>query len=304
VRQLGAQSAAYRPIRYTEKALVLCPFGRDYADNNWKLYLGVDLAVELRQHARNADPPEDAQPRVERLLDARTPRLVAQTLFNAIRLTDLCIIDWTFLRPNVMYEAGVRVACNALGAVHIIDATAPETSLPRHVEQLMRLFDPLEYRCEPNGVPYDELIRRFDESIRGYGERRYGFVFEAVGRSIESRSQTVALPLVDELVRDANILSSVDEESAGVSPVLFHEVNKELVNAARDAAAERRLAAWLYLSQRFTAEQVARDARLLEHFELLKSQVRRWARKAGRADLVASIKAFEQAVAANSQSGA
>jgi Caspase domain len=305
VRQLGVQSAAYRPIRYTEKALVLCPFGPEYSGNNWRLFLGVDLQVELRQHARRADPPEDVHPRVERLLDVDTPRLVAETLFNAIRLTDLCIIDWTFLRPNVMFEAGIRLATNALGAVHIIEATTMQGSpLPDHVEGLIRLFGPLVYRCETYGIPYDEMFRRFEESIRNYGDGRYGFVFEAVGKSIQLRSQSLALPVVDELLRNANIFSSDDEESAGVSPVLFHEVNRELVVAARDAAAERRLAAWLYLSQRFTAEQVAGDPRLSEQFRLLKSQVRRWARNAGRSDLIASIKAFEQAVAAKVQSGA
>jgi hypothetical protein len=304
VRQLGVQSAAYRPIRYTDKALVLCPFGPEYRDNNWKLYLGLDLPVELRQHARKADPPEDVHPRVERLLDVDTPRLVAETLFNAIRLTDLCIVDWTFLRPNVMFEAGVRLATNALGAVHIIEARTPGSLPPPHVERLMCLFDPVVYHCEPDGIPYDEMIRRFEGSIGDYGEGRYGFVFEAVGKSIELRSQTQALPVVDELLRNANILSSDDEESGGVSPVLFHEVNRELAVAARDAAAERRFAAWLYLSQRFTAEQVADDTRLLEQFRLLKSQVRRWARNTGRTDLIASIKVFEQAVGAKLQSGA
>ena len=221
-----------------------------------------------------------------------------------IRLTDLCVIDWTFLRANVMFEAGVRLATNALGAVHIMEATPPTAPRPQHVERLMRLFDPVRYQCEPGGVPYDEMMRRFEDSIRNYGEGRFGFVFEAVGKSIEVRSQTASLPLVDELLRNANILSSDDEESAGVSPVLFHEVNKELTVAARDAAAERRFAAWLYLSQRFTAAEVAADARLLEQFRLLKSQVRRWARNSGRVDLIASIKAFEQAVAVELQSGA
>ena len=304
VRRLGVQSASYRPIPYTEKALVLCPFGPEYTENNWNLYLGVDLRDVLREHARRAEPPEDANPRVERLLDVRTPRLVSEMLFNAIRLTDLCIVDWTYLRPNVIFEAGVRLATNALGAVHIIDEATFESQRPPHIDGLLSLFEPIRYRCEPGGVPYDKIIRRFEDSIRAYGQGEYDFVFRAVGASIHVQSQTPALPLVDALLRDANVLQSDDEESTGLSPVLYHEVNKELVVAAREAAAERRFAAWLYLSQRFDPKDVASDKRLLEQFGLLKSQVRRWARNRGRKDVIAAIKTFDEAVASHSMSGA
>jgi Caspase domain len=304
VRQLGVQSHTYRPIRYTEKVLVLCPFGAEYSKNNWRLHLEVDLPVELRERARRANPPEDVKPRVERLLDVRTPRLVSETLYNAIRLTDLCIIDWTNFRPNVIFEAGVRLATNPLGAVHIIDATTLSAEWPSHVQELFRLFDPVIYQCEPGGVPYDEFMRRFEDSVRAYGQGHYGFVFREVGTSVELRSQAAAMSLVDVLLRDANLLSSDEEESTGVSPVLYHEVNKELVLAARDAAADRRFAAWLYLTHRFSAKEVAGDVGLREQFRLLKSQVRRWARSAGRADVIASIKSFDDEVASHLMSGA
>jgi len=298
VRQLGVEPSAYKPIRYTHKVLLLCPFGKEYTARNWKLHLGLALSGHVKEYGRRATPPEEAKTRVERLLDVKTPRLVAQSLFEAIRLTDLCLIDWTGLRPNVMFEAGVRLATNALGAVHIVEADAsPAPALRAHVNRLMRLFAPVPYRCEPGQVPYDEMIRRFDASLRDYGNGRYGFVFDAVGALIDARTQSVALPLVDELLRGADMLSSPDEESEGVSQVLFHEVNRALTVAAKEAAAERRLAAWLYLSQRFSAADVVRDARLLDQFQLLRFQVKRWARNAERRDLLASIKAFEQAVA-------
>jgi hypothetical protein len=222
--------------------------------------------------------------------------LVSETLFDAIRLTDLCIVDWTHMRANVLFEAGVRLATNALGAVHIVEAATLSQSKPPHIEELFRLFDPIEYRCEPNGVPFGEIMYRFMESKKNYGDGGYGFVYREVGTSIDVRSQAAATPLLDTLLRDANVLPNDDTESAGVSPVLYHEVNKDLVGAANDAAAERRFAAWLYLSHRFKAEEVAQNARLLQQFRLLKSQVRRWARNTGRADVVASIRSFEEAV--------
>jgi hypothetical protein len=298
VRHLGIGSAAHKPIRYTEKVLVLCPFGEAYSERNWDLYIGLALEGKLKAYARRATPPEEANVRVERLLDVRTPRLVEQSLYEAIRLTDLCIIDWTELRPNVMFEAGVRLATNALGAVHIFDSDS--TAPPSHIEGLMGMMNPVRYRCVPGGVNYDEMIRRFDTSLRDYREGRRNDIFDAVGAAIDLVSQSVALPLVDELTRSANLLSSDDEESVGISPVLFSEVNKELAETVGRAAAERRLAAWLFLSHRFSAAEIAGDERLLQQFELLSAQVRRWARKAHRDDLLNQVKSFEANVKAAS----
>ena len=64
-----------------------------------------------------------------------------------------------------------------------------------------------------------------------------------------------ALPLVNDLMRSANILDPDDQESAGISPVLYHQVDRELAAEAREAAAERRLAAWLFLSRRYSATE-------------------------------------------------
>lgn len=295
VRQLGVESGAYRPIQYSERVLVLCPFGRDYTRSNWRR-LEKELPGKIKQRILKAAGRAAESPALVRLLDLKTPRLVAQTLFESIRLTDMCVVDWTNLRANVSFEAGVRMATNSLGAVHVIEESARDqlhsaSGLPSHVRDMLRLFDPVVYRSAPGDTSaYDEMIARFEASLGSNRKGITNFIYAAVGAALDRRSQPAALPLVDELMRSANILESDDQESTGISPVLYHEVNQGLVVEAREAAADRRLAAWLYLSRRWRPEEIAVDARLLEQFELLSSQVRRWARKVSRDDLLEEIK--------------
>ena len=295
VRQLGVESAAYRPVQFSERVLVLCPFGRDYTRNNWRR-LEKELPGKLKQRILKTTDRIIESPVLVRLLDLKTPRLVAQTLFESIRLTDMCLVDWTHLRPNVIFEAGVRMATNPLGAVHIIEQgdldqlCSATSTLSGHVRDILRLFDPVPYRPGPGDTSaYDKMISRFEASLEANRDGDTNFVYKAVGEALDHRSQPVALPLADELVRSANILESDDQESTGISPVLYHEVNRALVAEAREAAAERRLAAWLYLSRRWQPDEIAMDTRRLEQFELLSTQVRRWARKAERDDLLQEI---------------
>jgi hypothetical protein len=234
-------------------------------------------------------------PALVRLLDLRTPRLVGQTLFESIRLTDMCLVDWTGLRTNVIFEAGVRMAVNPLGAVHVIERGEYErlrVSNDQNTQKLdiLRLFDLVEYPL--GGVdlqPFDQMVRRFDHAVEANASGETNPIYGAIGTAIDHRSQPAALPLVKELVRSANVLHSDDQESVGISPVLYHEINHELVNQARDAAADRRLAAWLFVARRYSDVEIANDSSLLADFELLSAQVRRWARRNNRNDLVDEI---------------
>ena len=281
VRQLGVASDAYRPVPPVDKVLVLCPFSADYAERNWGQYLDRNLRSRLKQTLLKPYP--GAEPVIERLLDVRTPRLVAQTLFEAIRLTELCLIDWTGLRPNVMFEAGVRMAVNPLGAVHIVehdehDSPCLGAAVTPQVAGLLRLFEPVAYTCRPGVTePYKRMTAAFEASQQANRQGELGFVYAAVGAAFDHRTQPVALPLVDDLLRQADLLESDDQESTGISPTLFHEVNRPLVAAARRAAAERRLAAWTYLNQRWTADEIAAEPHLSAQFDLLHALLRNWA---------------------------
>jgi tetratricopeptide (TPR) repeat protein len=221
----------------------------------------------------------------------------------------MCLIDWTDLRANVMFEAGVRHATNPLGAVHIVEAgDQGQKRMPgglHHVDAMVRLFSPIGYRCRPGDIAaYAEMIARFESALAANREGRTGFVYRAVGEALDRRSHPVATPLAEDLLRSANLLESDDQESTGISPILYHEVNKALVTEARVAAAERRLAAWLFISRHDSPEQIGSDARRREQFELLSLQTRRWARKAGKADLVTEIATCLRAVRAAATDGA
>lgn len=301
VRQLGVESGAYRPVPARERVLVLCPFNPIYTRSNFRRLEKV-LPSRLQDYITNAEARPAEKPPLVRLLDLKTPRLVAQTLFESIRLTDMCVVDWTGMRTNVIFEAGVRMAANPLGAVHVMEHGARENLLSgggvgMQVQGLLRLFDPIVYRLGGTETrPFDAMVQRFDASIEAIGRGDTNFIYSAVGAGLDRRSQPAALPLVSELMRSANILDPDDQESTGISPVLYQQVNRELATEAREAAADRRLAAWLFLSRRYSATEIAGDALLLEQFELLSAQVRRWARRFKRADLLEELSARVQAV--------
>ena len=292
VRQLGLESSAYKGIGHAEQVLVLCPFSLEYRDRNWTNVIAAELPGKLSRRLRDSGGPADAQPRLARLLDLDTPRLVAQTLFESIRRTDMCLIDWSGLRPNVMFEAGVRLATNRLGAVHIIEEREGSGPVlpadpPSHAQAMMGFFEPLRYTCEAGAdEPFERMIDRFEASLEQDRAGLTGFVYRAVGTTLDGDTSAQPAPIEDELVHGANLLFSDDQESTGISPILFHDVGKQLVERSRRAAQERRLAAWLYMNWRYGGAEIAADPRRALQFDLLSVQVRRWARQSGRTDLV------------------
>lgn len=94
-----------------------------------------------------------------------------------------------------------------------------------------------------------------------------------------------AMPLVDEMVRDANFLHMDDAESVGSSSLLYFDVNQKMKKRARIAASERRLAAWLYLSKRWTANEIVADAHRRHQFEWLAAHAEKWAAENKRSDI-------------------
>ena len=297
VRQLGVESGAYRPVQARERVLVLCPFNARYTAENFGRLEKV-LPSRVQNYVAKAEAKPAERPALVRLLDLKTPRLVAQTLYESIRLTDMCVVDWTDMRTNVIFEAGVRMATNPLGAVHVMEHNARERiGSGGQAGALLRLFNPVSYPLGgTDKAPFDAMVKSFTDSLVANGRGETNFIYSAVGTALDRRSQPAALPLVTELIRSANILDPDDQESTGVSPVLYNEVNRELAMEAREAAADRRLAAWLFLSRRYSATDIARDTLLLDQFQLLSSQVRRWARRAKRTDLVKEIEERSQAV--------
>jgi hypothetical protein len=301
VRQLGVESGAYRPVQPRERVLVLCPFSQEYTRRNFRR-LEKMLPSRVQNYVAQAEARPAEKPPLVRLLDLKTPRLVVQTLFESIRLTDMCVVDWTEMRTNVIFEAGVRMATNPLGAIHVIEHKSHQNLRKlghdrRQILEILNLFKPLDYPLGGTDIdPFDAMLQRFMESIDASQRGEANLIYSTVGTALDRRSQPAALPLVNELIRSANLLDPDDQESIGISPVLYHQINPELATEAREAAAERRLAAWLFLSRRYSAVEIANETLLLDQFSLLSTQVRRWARRAGRKDILEEISTRFQAV--------
>lgn len=295
VRELGLQSGDYKGIGAEEEVLVLCPFSPQYRERNWTNTIAAELPARLAARVPVSEGRGPARPRLARLVDLDTPRLVTQTLFESIRRTDLCLIDWTGLRANVMFEAGVRLATNRLGAVHIVEQREDGTlelpgDAPAHASEMLALFDPVRYSCEPGVVePFAAMLARFEAALEDDRGGRVGLVYRAVGEALDADTSARPSTVDDDLVHEANLLFSDDQESTGISPILFHDVAGTLVERARRAAEERRLAAWLYMHHRYGADGLAADPQRALRFDLLSVQVRRWARQQGRHDLVALV---------------
>jgi hypothetical protein len=88
--------------------LVLCSFGKDYTDL-WNSDIEGIISNE-------ASPKRPA-----RMLDLTSPRLVGQALYEHIRWTDCCVVDWTGWSANVFFEFGVRLACKDIGPICLIE---------------------------------------------------------------------------------------------------------------------------------------------------------------------------------------
>ena len=259
LRILGTSSKSARSISPEEKVLMLCPFSHEYTRRNYDDFLRPELSALLEEGTA-----------IERLGDDRSPRVISQKLYEAIRRTEMCIVDWTLYRPNVFVELGVRLAISNLGAVQILQepenelSSAPEP--PGHVEDMKALFQPIRYRCIDGEMDaYDEMLAAFEASkddlgaLEGDPQRVYRTVADAIAGSGPGHE-----PVHAYLSRAADLLHGRDQQSEGFSQVLFVE-NRAVKRDTEAAARELRLAAWLYLEHRLQVAE-SKDPELVRQY--------------------------------------
>ena len=273
VRKLGADFERFDPIPRNKRVLALCPFGGHF-EQNWKV-----IKSELTGKLRRDRPASAAQQRAEpldksgaastvrdllvRVLDVETPRLVVQQLYELIRRVDMCVVDWTDIRPDVMFELGVRLAVNRLGAVHIgetgrlrpvpLGSDPPIQDNLTQVLHLLQRFSIIEYsRNAPKPRPFQAMVEFSDEGLRAsevprdeeYRKKREMdfLVYETVGEALAREPGSISSPLVGELIERANLLSSDEEESTGRSSVLRQrrEYSPEARSASSGVRAQTR----------------------------------------------------------------
>ncbi|HEX3555070.1 MAG TPA: hypothetical protein VIA62_17745 [Thermoanaerobaculia bacterium] len=289
IRRLPLDLASRTPKDYTEQVLVLCPFKQEYQRNNWTRYLQISLPAYIRYISGT-----DKTPEIIRTLDMKSPRLVSQSLYEAIRLTSMCIVDWTGWQANVFFELGVRLAVSEIGAVCILEhqdtasrsaenESLEEVRLKNTVRQRAHLLDrfaPILYRAPS---PHDRATLDMDDfrkmvdyhktlvssrsgDIPILGDLPPDFTYTAITQSIDWRVEVSAKPVYKELIESADLLS--ERESKGKSPVLYPG-NALLVEKAAEGAIERRLAAWYYLDQRYGLDEIKSDSELAKTYETL-----------------------------------
>lgn len=248
--------------------LALVPFDHDYTARHWsQLTQNLPAAAVSMMSDRSAD--EEREPRLLRTLDLDSPRVVSAQLYEAIRLTDFCLVDLTGTRPNVMFELGVRLVANALHPVVVYDPTFAtmaddvngSTDLITQRDQLCRLLTAIPYTpFADDGVdPYEQMVARHLQlrqlATRAGHPRTHtvlgGFppngVYELAWRRAEPRDELVAMPVHEQLVATADAL--LVDPSDGARRLIYPKRHK-LSATAESSGWERLLAAWLYLHHR------------------------------------------------------
>lgn len=296
VRNIPPDFASEKREHYSKQALVLCPFGDKYSDNNWN--------KRLKQHLPTIKELRDAP--LIRSLDMESPRLVSQTLYEAIRFTRRCFIDWTWWRPNVFFEMGVRLAVSDINPICIIErrhfdliaAMADERQDAGLLEvvledsqlrlknciyqcnRLLMLFDPIPYQTfgDADRDAYRRMITRYNEDLKNTSGRdedqerlEPDFTFKVVTESIDWQVELAAKSVYDELIDSAVMLSVRELETKGRWSILYPE-NNELKQKAQESAEERYLAAWFYIDRRYEEKELLENSDLTKQYIALGSR--------------------------------
>jgi hypothetical protein len=209
------------------------------------------------------------KPEIERIIDYGTPQLIRQSVYEQIRRTAACVVDWSEFSASVFLELGARLAISEWGAIQVIDdrylAGGERASKLAQIDRMRRLLGPTtyKYRAESSDAfeqVVDVLLQR-NPSLDGeaYYNRIHRSLLVVIGTV-----QAARLAVAEELKRQADSLHHPQQGRVGAPQILFHGSRLAKQDSER-AALELRIAAWLYLEHR------VRFAKLREDEELLKS---------------------------------
>jgi len=248
--------------------LALVPFDPAYVQRNWTQIkdslpaTARDETINLRGEEESGQE-ETQPPALQRTLDLDSPRVVSAQLFEAIRMTDFCLVDLTSARPNVLFELGVRLAANRLHPVVIVDLDYPVgdtqagwlEGMDDQLRMLRRLLQPVQYtptlltaftHMVERHVEFRRIIRTPKdpraESLLG-GLPLAG-VYDTAWRYAVDQDEAVTMP-VEEHLRSRGEAMLVDRTLG--QRHLIYPTKHRLTDAAERAGREHLIAAWLYL---------------------------------------------------------
>jgi hypothetical protein len=264
LRQLGSHYAASSTIDPSERILVLCAYA-DRLFSNWQ-FISSRLKQALWQRKKY-------KPAIERIIDYGTPQLIRQSVYEQIRRTAACVVDWSEFSASVFLELGARLAVSEWGAIQIIDDRylpgGEQPSKLAQIERMRRLLGPMpyKYRAESSGAfeqIVDVLLQR-NPSLDG--EADYNRVYRSL-LAIIGTAQAAQPSVVEELKRRADALHHPHQGRVGAPQILFHGSRLVKQDSER-AALERRIAAWLYLEHRVGFSKLKDDEESLKAFREL-----------------------------------
>lgn len=269
-RPEGAAPAIHSGQSVQDTVLLLCPFRPIYEENRRLVANGI-LTVAARGPVR--------------MLDMSSPRLVGQALYEHIRWSRFCIVDWTLWRPNVFFELGVRLACSSIGPVSLIDnglADGPDQKpqLKQH-EQLENLLAPISY-TKPQGLApfitawssYESYIKREREPIP-FSRLEHDETYRSIaGGSYYWKQEPITRSPHEQLLESIEIQLGKDPQSAGKFPALFSSHPEFAMELQRNAA-ERGIAAWYYFLNRYS-EEIGVKPGVRDHLITLGEKVLQW----------------------------
>ena len=265
LRQLGSDYSASSTIGIADQILVLCSYDTGFRDN-WD-YVAGQLKKSLS--AKNIKAKK-----IQRIIDYGTPQLVLQALYEQIRRTAACVVDWSEYRASVFLELGARLAASEWGAVQIIDdrcAPGGQFALElSQVERMMRLLKPIVYHYRGASTVFDQAaaaLARGTPNVMDPAAPGFNRVY-AVLLSVIGSVQEIVSPVVQELSRHADALHHPQQGASG-APTIMYSGSPSIKLDAERSAVERRVAAWLYLEYRVGAAARKADAELASLYQQL-----------------------------------
>jgi hypothetical protein len=243
--------------------LALVPFDGKYVEDNWAQIMD-SLPATARNETINRRGQADGvkTPTLRRTLDLASPRVVSAQLFEAIRLTDFCLVDVTRARPNVLFELGVRLAANRLHPVIIVDLDHPPgdsadwlRGVDGQLRMLRRLLQPVPYlpkrtddytRMVERHVEFRRFLPKPEDPRAGslLGGLPPTGVYDIAWRYAVDRDEVVTMPVEQRLQSQGEDL--LVDPTAGQRHLIYPAKHR-LTNAAERAGREHLVAAWLYL---------------------------------------------------------
>jgi len=274
-----------------DKVLMLCSFHKDYKAH-WR-YISDKITLKA------------APKTLERMLDIASPRLVGLALYESIRWTPCCIIDWTHWRANVFFELGVRLACSDIGPICLIEKTdelprlegesSGETITGAGLErdmspllsqrnQLIKLLAPIDYKLRGPIEPFDRAFKRYDAIINNQDVPiddsviAHNAIYHAIVKSFYWEQEPISKFPHEELSANVQAQVGKDPQKQGRSQVLFSS-NPEFAKELRRNVQERWIAAWFYLKGRYSMEEFRSNADLRLQLTTLGEEAAQWLSK-------------------------